>query len=84
MGVDVRSNLGVSANLWKRLLYIAHAAHFEEKSAWTMAGAYLAFGYVLSLRGPEGFLMEICLLEENKELRDGLVWLPIVGKLKGS
>jgi len=89
MGVDVRSNLGVSTKLWKKLLEtcelnITRTANFDEKAAWTMAGAYLAFGYVLSLRGPEGFLMEIGLLEENKELRDGLVWLPIVGKLKGS
>jgi len=82
MGVDVaRSNLGVSIDLWKKLLETcelntARAAYFDEKYG-TMAGTYLAFGYTLSLRGFEGFLMEINLLEENKELHD-------VRKLKGS
>jgi len=72
MGVDVRSNVGVSTKLWKKLrdtceLNINRTANFDKKSAWTMAGAYLAFGYILSLRGPEGFLMEINLLEEKKK-----------------
>ena len=38
---------------------------------------------MLSLRGPEGFQIEISLLEKHKEMRNGLVWIPLVGKLKG-
>ena len=56
---------------------------FGEGAEWIMAGAYLVFIYVLSLRGPEGFMFEINLLREHAKLRNGLVWLPIIGKLKG-
>ena len=56
---------------------------FREAAECIMAGAYLAFIYVLLLRGPEGFMSEISLLREHAKLRNSLVWLPIIGKLKG-
>ena len=88
MGSDVRPNLGVSTLLWHALLGVCRsksdqAEGFPESSRWIMAGAYFAFGYVLGLRGPEGFLLEIKKLSENKEHTGGLVWLPLVGILKG-
>ena len=88
MGQDVRQDLAVSTALWKWVLEICEnkarkSATFNEGAAWIMAGAYLALIYVLSLRGPEGFMFEIALLKEHANLRNKLVWLPIIGKLKG-
>jgi len=88
MGSDVRPNLGVSTLLWHALLVVCRsksdqAEGFPESSRWIMAGAYFAFGYVLGLRGPEGFLLEIKKLSKNKEHTGGLVWLPLMVILKG-
>ena len=88
MGQIIKKDLAVSVDLWKALLEkceerIAMADNFEIGARWTMIGAYLTFIYVLSLRGPEGFQVEISLLRKHKELRNGLVWIPLVGKLKG-
>ena len=41
---------------------------FLEGAAWIMSGVYLAFLFVLSLRGPEGFILEIALLKEHANL----------------
>ena len=88
MGQIIKKDLAVSVDLWKALLgkceeRMAMADNFEIGARWTMIGAYLTFIYVLSLRGPEGFQVEISLLRKHKELRNGLVWIPLVGKLKG-
>ena len=88
MGQEVRKNVAVSVDLWKLLLdrcdhRIFEADVYEVGERWTIVGAYLTFLYVLSLRGPEGFQIEISLLEKHKEMRNGLVWIPLVGKLKG-
>ena len=48
-----------------------------------MAGSYFAIGYVLGLRGPEGFMLKIKTMTENQDLHGGLVWFPLVGNLKG-
>ena len=39
--------------------------------------------YVLSLRGNEPFMLEVAKLLGNLDLKEGLVWFPLVGKLKG-
>ena len=88
MGSDVRQNQALSTSLWVKVLNLCKARIFSAESVeqgerWIMAGAYLAFTYVLSLRGPEGFMFEIGLLRQYDELRNGLIWLPIMGKLKG-
>eukprot|EP00980_Cylindrotheca_fusiformis_P021721 scaffold8546_cov73-Cylindrotheca_fusiformis.AAC.4 len=89
MGQDVRPNQALKTELWIEILEAcrekARVSHsVEEGDGWILAGAYLAFAYVLSLRGPEGFMFEISLLAEHRELGHGLVWLPIVGKVKGA
>ena len=88
MGQVVKKNLAISSQLWKSLLIgcekrIFEAEQFEDGAKWTMIGAYLTFIYVLSLRGPEGFQIEISLLRKYREIKNGLVWIPLVGKLKG-
>eukprot|EP00980_Cylindrotheca_fusiformis_P012245 scaffold2984_cov80-Cylindrotheca_fusiformis.AAC.3 len=89
MGQDVRPNQALKTELWIEVLEACRekaraSQSVEEGDGWILAGAYLAFAYVLSLRGPEGFMFEISLLLEHQELRNGLVWLPIVGKVKGA
>ena len=88
MGQIIKRDLAISVDLWKLLLgkceeRMLEAENFEDGARWTMIGAYLTFIYVLSLRGPEGFQVEISLLRKHKELHNGLVWIPLVGKLKG-
>eukprot|EP00980_Cylindrotheca_fusiformis_P018324 scaffold5977_cov98-Cylindrotheca_fusiformis.AAC.1 len=89
MGQDVRPNQALKTELWLQLLELCRnkarlSRSEEEGDGWIMAGAYLAFAYVLSLRGPEGFMFEISLLVDHRDRRNGLVWLPIVGKVKGA
>ena len=89
MQANMRPNLGVSTRLWVKLLEFclkkAQSASSEdwECAKWIMAGSYFAIGYVLGLRGPEGFMLEIKSMTKNQELHGGLVWYPLVGNLKG-
>ena len=69
MGQVTKQNLALTVDLWKRMLEgveerMFDAETFEEAARWTIAGAYLALIYVLSLRGPEGFQIEISLLKK--------------------
>ena len=84
MGQIIKKDLAISVDLWKAMLdrcegRMSQAESFEVGARWTMIGAYLTFIYVLSLRGPEGFQIEISILHKRKDLRNGLVWIPIVG-----
>ena len=46
-------------------------------------GAYFWFSYVCSLRGEEGFLMDIKKLREHRSRAGGLIWLRLLGMVKG-
>ena len=59
------------------------AADTGEGSGWIIVGAHFVFALVLSLQGLEDFVFEIGLLTSHEELNNGLVWLPVVGELKG-
>eukprot|EP00980_Cylindrotheca_fusiformis_P022256 scaffold9158_cov72-Cylindrotheca_fusiformis.AAC.4 len=89
MGQEVRPNQALQTALWIEVLEhcrnrARRALNAVQRAGWIMAGAYFAFAYVLSLRGPEAFMFEISLLSEHRDRRNGLVWLPIVGKVKGA
>ena len=89
MGQEVKQDLALDVQLWVKLLDLCSETavrqenSLEEIHRWVVVGAFLAFSFVLSLRGPEGFMLELKQLRENPELTNGLVWLPLVGKLKG-
>jgi hypothetical protein len=88
MGQDIRNNLALDFTLWHRVLNqcqdkATSALQFNEGAGWIIAGTYLAFALTLSLRGTEGFMFDIDLLNEHRDRHKGLVWLPIIGKLKG-
>ena len=88
MGQDVRQNLALSTELWKEVLNQCErkartSNSLAEGSKYVVVGAYSCFALVLSLRGPEGFMFEISLLLKHRQRNNDLVWLPIIGKLKG-
>ena len=59
------------------------AVDADEGTSWMIVEACFVFALVLSLRGPEAFMFKIGLLSAHKDLKNDLVWSPIVGKLKG-
>lgn len=88
MGEDVCLNLALSTDLWKAFLRKCErraweSTEFNEGARFVTVGAFSCFSLVSSLRGPEGFMFETSLLNQHRELNNGLAWLPIIGKLKG-
>jgi hypothetical protein len=87
-GQDVRQDLALNTPLWNRVLKMCkkrmrRTQDFTICHSWTTTGSYLAVAYALSIRGPEGFMLEIASLRKHRPIHNGLVWIPIVGKLKG-
>ena len=49
-----------------------------------MFGVYITISYVISLRGSEGFLLDLKVLREiNLNSNQSFLWLSLLGKLKG-
>jgi hypothetical protein len=89
MGQDVRSNLAFSTELIVAMLASITARYKdadskEEACRWMTFGAYVAFSYVLSLRGGEALLFDLGEILKELQTPDPR-FLPIVlhGKLKG-
>ena len=61
--------------------FTSEAPSITLQDKWIMGGAYFTFLYMLGLHGPEGFILEV--LIHQRDLQDGIVWLPLVGNLKG-
>ena len=89
MGQETRQNQALSTQLVKCVLeYCEERLNDEDDhlimTKWAKAGALFAISYVLSLRGNEGILVDIeGLLQLNSE-RNGLIAIPLTGKLKGT
>ena len=88
MGADIRKNVGLSSVIWSKFLsrvsYKIKLSETDQEAAkWTMGGAYFCISYVCSLRGEEGFLLDIKKLRENRSKAGGLIWLPLIGTVKG-
>ena len=88
MGSDIRKNVAVSTELYVKFLNrfedkIRMSDDEKEMGRWVIGGAYFCFSYVCSFRGEEGFLLDIKLLKEHRSLSNGLVWWPLIGKVKG-
>jgi len=88
MGSDIRKNAAVSTEVYVKFLSrvedkIRGSKTEKEMGRWVIGGAYFCFSYVCSLRGEEGFLLDIQLLKKHRSLSNGLVWLPLIGKVKG-
>jgi hypothetical protein len=89
MGQDVRSNMAFSTDLVVAILEnvtarYQDAASVKEACRWMTFGAYVAFSYVLSLRGGEATLFDLGeILEELKTPDPRFLPIVLYGKLKG-
>ena len=91
MGSVVRKNLALDIKLILKVLDVIDEKialedeknNSTERDRWVMAGAYIAISFVLSLRGNEGFMMDIKELMKNQLLEKGLVWIILSGIIKG-
>ena len=64
MGQDWKPNQALSIDLLLRVLerieeQICYAENKEEENKWTVMHTYVTVSYVVSLRGPEGFLLDL-------------------------
>ena len=89
MGTDIiRKNVTENTETYvkflKRIqLQILASTNDKDTARWIIGGFYFCASYVSSLRGEEGFLLDISELREHSYRDDGLVWLPLVGTVKG-
>jgi hypothetical protein len=89
MGQDWRPNRALSNELVHRLLAVCKERYkssdtFDTSADWVIAGSYFATGYVCSLRGPEGLLVDLeelpgMIIQTNP---DEIV-IFLLGKVKG-
>ena len=78
MGDNLKKNLALDVKLFKRVidridLKARSATNELVRARWCVVGAYLSFSYLFSLRGNEGFMIDIKELIRNPTLKKGLV-----------
>ena len=88
MGQDWRPNIGLSTELVKQILLktemeIDLAESPEEAHMWIVFSAYVTVSYCVSLRGPEGFLIDLSGLRKYWDDRRDHVVISLLGKVKG-
>ena len=96
MGQDWRPNRAISSQLMLALLdatesKIINAGNMSvDRDKWIMAGSYFCFCYVLSLRSPEGLMVDLNGLIEFNPTRvqeageqRSFVIIPLLGQVKG-
>jgi len=88
MGQDWRPNIGLSTNLILELLKkvekeIEMAENSQDSHMWIVFSAYIVISYVISLRGPEGLLLDLHGLQKHWRQTNDYVVIPLLGKVKG-
>lgn len=92
MGQDWRPNQAFSLTLLLKLLEevkekIKHSTNKIDSNSWTVFGAFVVVTYVISLRGTEGFLLDLGGLNRHipSNDRDGKAFflIPLLGQVKG-
>ena len=88
MGQDWRPNRAISCTLMLKLLSLAEdrireASDSKEREKWVSSGAYFCFCYVLSLRSPEGLMVDLPGLIQFSESSPDFVVIPLLGQVKG-
>jgi hypothetical protein len=88
MGQDWRPNRAISNPLMLKLLTLTESkiklAHDPMvRLSLVMAGSYFCFCYVLSLRSPEGLMVDLPGLFEFGEVTSAHVVIPLLGQVKG-
>lgn len=64
------------------------ASSVDERAWWVSVGAYLTVGFCISLRGPEGFMLDLGVLRKflDQGANDSecpFVVIPLLGRFKG-
>jgi hypothetical protein len=88
MGQDWRPNRAISNPLMIKLLTLVEykirtAVEFTDRLSYVMAGSYFCFCYVVSLRSPEGLMVDIPGLIQFGEASTSHVVIPLLGQVKG-
>lgn len=89
MGQDWRPNRAFSIDLLLAFLDLIEermevSDSIKEENKWTVAGAYAVLTYVVSLRGSEGFLLDLGGLRRHAPKEsDKFFLIPLLGKVKG-
>ena len=88
MGQDWRPNRAISTEHMTILLNLVESeirssVSDTDRFTFVMAGAYFCFCYVVSLRSPEGLLMDVPGLVEFGEKSLDHVVIPLLGQVKG-
>jgi hypothetical protein len=91
MGQDWRPNRAISTQVIISLLDLTESRilmageDYKERDKWIMAGSYFCFCYVLSLRSPEGLLVDLKGLIEFNPFESNRTFgiVPLLGQVKG-
>ena len=88
MGQDWRPNRALSSEIMSKLLNLVESKvrltpDTNDRLRLVMAGAYFCFCYVVSLRSPEGLMVDVPGLIEFGEKSDSHVVIPLLGQVKG-
>jgi len=88
MGQDWRPNIGLSTALIVRVLHkaedqIVDADTAEDTHLWIVFVAYVTISYVISLRGPEGLLLDLHGLIKHWRIVEDYVVIALLGRVKG-
>ena len=87
MGVIWKPNKALSTELVLKLIERSEMRRSDNETGrhlWTVFVTYLTVSYVISLRGSEGFLLDLKTLRKLRErATDEYFWLSLLGRLKG-
>jgi hypothetical protein len=90
MGQDWRPNQAMTTDLLLKMLdsveeRIQDSPSSREKNRWIVFHTYVVVTYVVSLRGPEGLLLDLAGLHRNwnKQSDSSYFFLALLGKIKG-
>ena len=88
MGQVTRSNLALSTELLITLIKKGEERwqsedDEEEAHLWLVFVVYAVVSYVLSLRGPEGFLLDLASLNKHWDHDENYIAIGLLGRMKG-
>ena len=88
MGQVVKPNLALSIPLLLRVIRKAEefmniSEDEEEEHLWLVFTVYVVVSYVISLRGPEGFLLDLSSLNKHWNHSSSYTVIGLLGRLKG-
>jgi len=88
MGQDWRPNIGLSTSLIVKLLQkaeteVENADTPQDAHLWIVFISYVTISYVISLRGPEGLLLDLHGLIKHRRESGDYVVIALLGRVKG-